>query len=215
MRKILAIKSSRFPQRVYLKFDDGFFIPLFLDDLLVLKLGQNQEVDDEKFDLIIRSSLFFLLKESALRQIAYSPKSKSILKNKLSVLLKKNLLKYKIPCKSEYYQIIDDVIVKLTDQGFLNHDDFIKFFINKNKNKSRREIEFLLGQQGFPLREIANFFDSDNDSEKIKNLLLKKNFNSSDLSDFKKKNKIMNFLYRKGFLSEDIRAAIDCLLNSR
>lgn len=215
MRKISAIKPSRFPNRVYLKFDDGFFIPIFLDDLFVLKLNQNQEVSEEKFNLIIRASLFFLLKESALRQISYSPKSKNILKNKLSLFLKKILIKYKVSHKNEYQQIIDEVIAKLTDQGFLDNDDFIVYFINKNKKKSRQEIEYLLKRQGFSSEKISDFFSSNNDLEKIKNILSKKNFNSSDLSDFNKKNKIIGSLYRKGFSFEDIKTAIDCFSNSR
>lgn len=210
MRKILAIKSSRFPNRAYLKFDDGFFIPIFLDDLVILKLNQNQEIGEEKFNSIIKASLFYLLKESALRQIAYSPKSKNILKNKLSVSLKKNLIKYKIPYNSEYRQIIDDVITKLEDQGFLNNDDFIKYFINKNKNKSWQEIDYLLKKQGF-----SNVSFKSNDKEKIKKILIKKDFSKSDFVDFHKKNKIVSSLYRKGFSFEDIKAAIDCFLNSR
>lgn len=208
MRTILSINSSRFPTRVYLKFSDDSYLPFFIDDVFLLKLKKDQSIDDEKFDSILRSSIFYLLKESALRQISYSPKSRVSLQKKLSVLLKKNLIKYKIPFKNEFREIINEVISKLADQGLLKDDDFVKYFIKKNQKKSRQEIEYLLKMEGF-----SNISFKSDDKEKIKKIFIKKNYKKEDFSDFSKKNKIMSSLYRKGFSLSDIKATIDDFLN--
>lgn len=215
MKKISAIKTSRFPNRVYLSFSDGFFLPLFIDDLVLLKLNKDQEVDEEKFNKIVYSSLFYLLYESALRQISYSPKSKIALKNKLSLFFKKNLIKYKIDFNGQHRQIIDDVILKVTNQNLLQDNNFLKYFVEKNKKKSNQEIKYLLLKQGFSESQINACISKDNEVEKIKNILLKKNFNKNDLSDFTKKNKIYSSLYRKGFSLDQIKIAIDCLADFR
>jgi SOS response regulatory protein OraA/RecX len=213
MRTISSINSSRFPTRVYLKFSDGFYLPFFIDDVFLLKLKKDQSFDDEKFDLILKSSIFYLLKESALRQVSYSPKSRIALQKKLSVSLKKNLIKYKISFRNEFREIINDVISKLASQGLLKDDDFIKYFIKKNQKKSRQEINYLLKQQGFSDYQIKDIYFEGNDREKIKKILAKKNFQQDDFSDFAKKNKIMSSLYRKGFSLSDIKATIDDFLN--
>lgn len=215
MKKILEIKTSRFPNRVYISFSDGGFLPLFIDDLVLLKLNKDQEIDEKKFNKIIYCSLFYLLYESALRQISYSPKSKIALINKLSVSLKKNLIKYKIDFDEKYRQITEDVILKIVDQNFLKDNDFLKYFVEKNKKKSNQEIKYLLLKQGFSESQINAYIGKDNEIEKIKNILFKKNFNKTDLLDFTKRNKIYSSLYRKGFSLDQIKAAFDCLLNYR
>lgn len=214
-KKILAIKTSRVPNRVYVSFSDGNFLPLFIDDLVLLRIKKDQEIENEMFEKMVHSSLFYLLYESALRQISYSPKNKIALKNKLSLFLKKNILKYKIGFDSKYNGIIDEVVLKVMDQGLLIDDDFLKFFIAKNSKKSNQELIFLLKRQGFSESKIKDFLPSENEIEKIKKILVKKNFSKAYLSGFKEKNKIISSLYRKGFSLDDIKAAIDCLSDFR
>lgn len=215
MKKILAIKTSRVPNRICLNFSDGIFLPIFIDDFVLLKLSKDQEIEDEMFERIVHLSLFYLLYESALRQISYSPKNKIALKNKLSLFHKKNILKYKIGFDSKYNGIIDEVVSKVTVQGLLNDDDFLKFFIGKNKRKSNQELIYLLKSQGFSETKIRDFLPAENEKEKIKNFFLKKKFTKNDFSDFRIKNKIISSLYRKGFNLGDIKAAIDCLSDFR
>jgi SOS response regulatory protein OraA/RecX len=58
-------------------------------------------------------------------------------------------------------------------------------------------------------------FSQENDTDKIKNLLNKKNIDRSKLTDYNEKNKIKASLYRRGFNISDINTAFDDWLNFR
>jgi SOS response regulatory protein OraA/RecX len=213
---LAAVKASRFPTRVYLKFSDGLLLPFFIDDLVIMTLTAGQEIDEEKFKKIINSSLLYLARDYALKQIAISPKSEKTLCQKLKVYLDRSILKYKIPKNGvDLNFIIDACIEKIKSQGLLGNEDYVKFFINKNKRKSKREIVYLLQKEGISIETIPSSYFSEDDLEKIRILLRKKVSDPQNLLDFNFKNKITAFLYRKGFSLSDIKTVIDEYLYSR
>jgi len=198
------IKTSRVSNRVNLIFSDGSYLPFFIDDVIKLSLAKNQSVDTEKLDLIKQTSLKYLGREYALRQIAISPKTSKILIQKLKLFFQKKRTDISTQ------NIIDEIISELESKKLLNQDDFVSYFINKNHHRSRTEIIFRLHRQGIDLS--PQFLDKilpQNDSDLIKKFLIKKKIDPKDLKNFNYRQKIMASLFRRGFNIDNIRAAID------
>ena len=211
MLSITNIKTSRIPNRVNLTFSDGSYLPFLIDDVVRLSLVKNQEVDSEKLAQIISSSLTYLGKEYALRQIAISPKTENILSQKLKIYFIKTTQKFKLFSQISSSSIIEKIIQEIKSRGFLNNSDFVTYFVNKNKSKSLNEIKFLLRQKGIDPSSLI--LSSKNEIDSIKKILSKKKINKELVADFNSKNKLYASLFRRGFQISDIKAAIDDYLS--
>lgn len=198
------IKTSRVPNRVNLIFSDHSYIPFFIDDTVKLSLIKNQEIDSEKLNLIIFSSLKYLGREYALRQIAISPKTEKILFQKLRQYFFRATQKFKLFSNFSVSPIIEEIISDLKTKNLLNKSDFAQYFINKNKNKSKSQVKYLLQQQGIDF-ELSVL----DDQSAIKKILAKKRIDQKYIADFKLKSKLYASLFRSGFQVSDIKAAID------
>ncbi len=192
--QITSIKASKIPNRVWVTFSDGSFIPFFIDDIVKLGLINNQEIDEQKYQQIIKSCLFYLGKEYSLRQVAISPKVEKIISQKLNFFLKKNIFKYKIEY-SNINEIIQEIIDYLNSKKLLDEKSFIEYFVRKNKRKSKNQIQYLLSQLNIKT-DIKS-----QDSELIKQIIQKKS-NMDKL-------KLKSLLYRRGFNISDINSAFD------
>lgn len=211
MLSITNIKTSRIPNRVNLTFSDGSYLPFLIDDVVRLSLSKNQEVDSEKLAQIISSSLTYLGKEYALRQIAISPKTETILSQKLKIYFIKTTQKFKLFSQISSSSIIEKIIQEIKSRGFLNNSDFVTYFVNKNKSKSLNEIKFLLRQKGIDSSSLN--LSPKNEIDSIKKILSKKKINKELVADFNSKNKLYASLFRRGFQISDIKAAIDDYLS--
>lgn len=198
--QLVNIKASKTPNQVWLTFSDHSFLPFFIDDVVKLSLTKNQEIDDQKLEEIIKSCLFFKGREYALRQIAISPKIEKIIYQKLKIFFPKICFKYQIKYPN-INQVIEEIIDYLNSKSLLDPESFTNYFIQKNKNKSRQQISFLLSRYGLK-STLPN-----NDLELIKKIIQKKS-NMDKL-------KLKALLYRRGFNLSDINAAIDDYFNFR
>lgn len=207
--QISNIKASRIPNRVWLTFSDKSFIPFFIDDVVKLSLTKNQEIDESKFELIIQTALQFTGREYALRQIAISPKTEKIINQKLKLFFRNLTLKYKINTNNlNLNEINQQTIQYLKDKKLLNDQDFIDYFIKKNKKKSRQQIIYSLQQLGVNQELLSSIsFNQESDVDKIKKIILKKK-NIDKL-------KLKASLYRRGFNLSDINRAFDDWVNFR
>jgi SOS response regulatory protein OraA/RecX len=122
---------------------------MLIDDVVKLGLKKNNEADVAQLKEFSQN---YLAKEYALRQIAISPKTEKILKQKI---------------KQKFRDFNSDELVgELTK--YLNEDDYISYIQRKFKNKSNREISYRLKIAGI------DYSSRNDDKEKIRNLLLKK-----------------------------------------
>ena len=178
---------------------------------------KNQEIDESKLELIIKTALQFTGREYALRQIAISPKTEKIINQKLKLFFQKTILKYKLNTNNlNLIEINQQIIEELKNRKLLNEKDFIDYFVKKNHKKSRQQIICSLQQFGIDSSFLSSInFDQESDIDKIKKLLNKKNIDKSKLADFNEKNKIKASLYRRGFNLSDINTAFDDWLNFR
>lgn len=211
MFSLTNIKTSRIPNRVNLTFSDGSYLPFLVDDVVRLSLVKNQEVNQEKLARIISLSLAYLGKEYALRQIAISPKTETIISQKLKIYFIKTTQKFKLFSQVPFDSIIKKTIEEIKARGFLNQSDFVTYFVNKNKSKSANEIKFLLRQKGINLSSLNLSLNNDLDS--LKKILSKKKINRELMANFNFKNKLYASLFRAGFQISDIKAAIDDYLS--
>jgi len=147
--KIQRLKPSRIKNRINVVFDDGGYLPLFIDDVVKNSLKVGEECD---FDKLKDMSINYLARQYALRQIAISPKVEAILRRKLRQKFR------------DYNP--DDLIDSL--KPYLDEKKFIEYFVAKNKKKSNREIEFRL-----KMLKI-NYHPEQLDQEKIEKILQKK-----------------------------------------
>jgi len=215
--QIISIKTSKIPNRVWITFSDHSFIPFFIDDVVKLSLIKNQEIDESKLELIIKTALQFVGREYTLRQIAFSPKTEKIINQKLKLFFQKTIFKYKLNTNNlNLNEINQHIIQNLKDRNLLNEKDFIDYFVKKNKKKSRQQIIYSLQQFGVDSSFLSLVeFNQESDIDKIKKLLNKKNIDKTKLTDFNEKNKIRASLYRRGFNLSDINNAFDDWLNFR
>jgi SOS response regulatory protein OraA/RecX len=215
--QIISIKSSKIPSRVWLTFSDHSFIPFFIDDVVKLSLVKNQEIDESKYQLIIQTCLFFIGREYALRQIAISPKTEKIISQKLKLFFQRVILKYQLKINNlNLSEINQQIIQDLKDRKLLNETNFIDYFLKRNSKKSRQQIIYSLRQLGVNQNLLSQIeFNQENDVDKIKIFLNKKNIDKSKLSDYNEKNKLKASLFRRGFNISDINTAIDDWLNFR
>jgi SOS response regulatory protein OraA/RecX len=210
MLTLTNIKTSRVPNRVNLVFSDQSYLPFFIDDVFKLSLVKNQSIDPEKLNLIIGASLKYLGREYALRQIGISPKAEKILAQKLKQFFFRTTQKFKLFLDFPISPIINEIISELKDRNLLKSSDFVTYFVNKNKSKSKSQIKFLLNQQGIAFdSSVSDHFSPGSDLIAIQKILSKKKITKEILSDFNSKNKLFASLFRRGFQLSDIKAAID------
>lgn len=210
MLQLSNIKASRITNRVNLIFSDGSYLPFFIDDVVKLSLHKGLEIDDILYDNIKNKSLLYLGREYALRQIAISPKTEKRLSLKLKIYFHKFKKKYNLTDIDSISLIIADIISDLNSRNLLNQSDFITYFINKNRHKSRTEILYLLSQQGIKTDpSIISQLNSNSDLELIEKYFNKKRISPELLRDFKYRQKVIASLIRRGFKLSDIKATID------
>jgi len=147
--KIQRLKASRIRNRINVVFDDGNYLPLFIDDVVKNNLKIGEECD---FGKLKDLSTNYLARQYALRQIAISPKVASILKRKL---------------RQKYRDFNSDELIESLKQ-YLDEKKYIDYFVNKYKKKSKREIEYRLKMLGIDCRLDQS------DTEKIEKILQKK-----------------------------------------
>ena len=211
MLSLVNIKTSRIKNRVNLVFSDKNYLPFFIDDVVRLSLVKNQELNSEILDQIKYLSLLYLGKEYALRQIAISPKTEKILFQKLKIFFYKKTQKFNLLSLTPVDSIINQIIADLKEKKFLNQENFVDYFIKKNKFKSVVEIKYLLKQKGIDTSSLN--ISSDNENDSIKKILYKKKVNRKLLSDYSYKNKLYASLFRRGFTMVAIKTAIDEFLS--
>lgn len=206
LQKILP--SRRTKNRVWLIFNDSSKLPFFIDDVVILNLKIGQIIDDGFFNKIKEASLFYLLYNYSLNQIALSPKISRVLSPKIKQKIYFYQKKYHLD--GDFSFLTDKIINKLSEKKLLDEEAYSAYLLRKNKGRSRQYLSQLFNYYHleFPLDYNSH------DQDILKNLLLKKNVLSLNLSEIAVKNKLFASLMRKGFAYSDIKSVIDELINN-
>jgi regulatory protein len=145
----------------------------------------------------------------SIRYLSYRPRSEKEIVDYLEKKIKNQKSKGKIESQNERTiddELIESIIKKLKDYKFIDDAEFVKFWIEqriKFKHKPLRAIEYELKQKGIDKNLIDNAMDefdkSTFDLENAKKLAERKSSFYRNLSQEKRKEKVMNYLLRKGF----------------
>lgn len=147
--KIQRLRPSRIKNRLNVVFEDGSYLPMFIDDVVKnsLKIGS-----DVNFDDLLKLSINYQAREYALRQIAISPKTEAILRQKL---------------RKKFRDFNPDELITAISP-YLDDQKYIDYIQRKFKHKSNREISYRLKMAGI------SYQSHQDDREKILVLQRKK-----------------------------------------
>jgi len=209
LQLLRLLPSRRTNNRVWLIFSNSLKLPFFIDDVVILGLKTGLEINEELFNKIKTSSLYYLLYNYSLNQVALSPKISQTLSPKIRQKLRFYLRKYKL--SGDYLYLIDQIIAKLSSLNLLDEVAFTNYLLRKNQKHSRQYLSRLFSYYHLSLPQ--NYLGAD--IQNIKNILVKKKYLSLNLLENSVKNKLFASLLRKGFAYHDIKTAIDELSKSR
>lgn len=116
----------------------------------------------------------------------------------------------KLKAKGYDSEIIENVINKLAEYGYINDEDFAKSFINCNSTKSKHAIEANLMQKGIKREVIKEVLENSTtkESEREKCVLASQKYMKNKILDDSVAKKLKAHLMYKGFMFEDILYAI-------
>lgn len=134
----------------------------------------------------------------ALRYLSYRPRSE---KEIIEYLLEKSKRNSQLDSK-----MIDSIVQKLKEYKFIDDREFLKFWFDqrtKYKKKPIKVVKFELIQKGVSKNLIEDYIsqieNNEFDLENAKSLAKKKMDFYRNLESNKRKEKVMNYLLRKGF----------------
>ena len=196
--QIAPITGSR--SKIYI--DDEFAFVLYKGELRHYKIIEGGTISEEIIDEIVGT---VLAKRAKLRGMALL-KNRPYTKKQMRDKLKQGFYSDKIIAETieylESFHYIDDVQYAV---------DYITYH---NEDKSRIRLEQDLQKKGIEKEIIREAFDKwkyeggfIDEEQQIKEWIRKKNYDVTT-ADLKEKQRIMNFLFRKGFSVENINRAL-------
>ena len=144
----------------------------------------------------------------------------------MNLLKSKDYTKKELVSKLElsYYpeKSVHDALAYVEYYGYINDERYAQNYISfKASKKSRKQIEQSLKEKGIDFDIIENALEAyyGDSSECEINLIistLKKKYGTILIEelDYKQKQKMMAYMYRKGFSMDTIRKAIDVFLDN-
>lgn len=191
---------------VYINYEPAF--ALYNKELKTYNVKENEALSEQNYSDIVQ----MLSKRATVRAM-------NLLKTKdytQKELINKLELSY-YPKKS-----IDDALTYVERYGYINDKRYVENYIAfKASKKSRKQIEQLLKEKGIDSDIIesaleAYYGDSSECEEGLILSMLKKKYGNIPMEelDYKQKQKMMAYMYRKGFSMDTIRKAVDVFLDN-
>ena len=188
--------------RVRIEIDHEFAFVLYKGELRLHKIEEGEEIEDAVYDRIMKD---VLPKRAKLRAM-------NLLKNRTytKAQLKDKLLQGGYP-----EQIADIAVDYVVSYRYVDDEQYVRDFIEYNREKkSRKRIQLDLMHKGIPEQlfqdiweEIAGDDEEAIEGEQIIYWMNKKHFCPQEAT-FEEKQKMMAFLYRKGFSINNIRSIL-------
>ena len=188
--------------RVRIEIDHEFAFVLYKGELRLYKIEEGEEIEDAVYDRIMKD---VLPKRAKLRAM-------NLLKNRTytRAQLKDKLLQGGYP-----EQIADIAVDYVVSYRYVDDEQYVRDFIEYNREKkSRKRIQLDLMHKGISEQlfqdiweEIAGDDEEVFEREQIVYWMNKKHFCPQEAT-FEEKQKMMAFLYRKGFSINNIRSIL-------
>ena len=194
--------TELFKSRVRIEIDHEFAFVLYKGELRLHKIEEGDEIEDAVYDRIMKD---VLPKRAKLRAM-------NLLKNRTytKAQLKDKLLQGRYP-----EQIADIAVDYVVSYRYVDDEQYVRDFIEYNREKkSRKRIQLDLMHKGISEQlfqdiweEIAGDDEEVIEREQIIYWMNKKHFCPQEAT-FEEKQKMMAFLYRKGFSINNIRSIL-------
>lgn len=169
------------------------------------KKVENNITNEDLFQKTLNKALFFL---------KFRPRSEKEIKD----YLKKYLFKQHLP-QDTVEKTIKMVINRLLELEFINDHNFVRLWVEnrfKTNPKGRKVIIYELRQKGVPAEIIDEVLDKEigkySESEVIKELSEKADRRYRHLPYLKRKEKLINFVARRGFSFSKVVSRVDEML---
>lgn len=191
-------------KRYSIYIDEKFAFGVSEEDLIYFKLKENSEITEQRYNYIMEYVIYTKAKDKAYKFLGYKARSEKEVRDKLT--------------KENYPQeIIDRIIELFKHYNYINDENYTKAYINnriKFKPRAKRMLKYELAQKGIDSDTIENIIDSSNidETDIAINLLQKKLKNKKDIEQ-KEKQRIYNYMLRRGFDYETINKAFKEVLN--
>ena len=191
---------------VYINYEPAF--ALYNKELKTYSVKENETISEQDYSNIVQ----MLSKRATVRA--------------MNLLKSKDYTKKELVSKLElsYYpeKSIHDALAYVEHYGYINDERYAQNYISfKASKKSRKQIEQSLKEKGIDFDIIENALEVyyGDSSECEINLIistLKKKYGTILIEelDYKQKQKMMAYMYRKGFSMDTIRKAIDVFLDN-
>lgn len=194
--------------RVKVKIDAEAAFVLYKGELRTYGIGEGQELGQEAYQEIMEELLPKRAKKRAL----------NLLKNRSYTSAQ---LKEKLEAGGYPEQISQEAVDYAASFGYVDDKRYAEDFIEYNKEtKSQMRIFMDLQRKGIPEYVIRDCWDNivgddrqELEKEQILRWINKKHF-SPETATLQEKQKIMSFLYRKGFSIDNIRSVLSLDINS-
>jgi len=198
---MIIIEITHYDKGKYLvTFDDGTSIYLYRSEINELKLKENDDIDIEKFDHILRDIIGKRATRRAMHILEKRDKTEKQLRDKLR--------------ENNYPEIsINIAIDYVKSYGYIDDERFCSNYISYRVEKqSRSKISMDLINKGIDKELISRVYDEYYEEEftdnQILKLLEKKHY--MDIREDKNQvNKIVQSIMRKGYSYSKIRAVIN------
>lgn len=205
MAKITKLEiQQRNKERVNIYIDDNFFLGVNAEVVYDLNLKKGDEVDEEKLKSLIYKEGLSKAKNKAMSILNRTAISEKKLREKLS----------------DYSdEIVDEVINKLKDYGFINDKDLARRIANDNSNISRfgkNKIRQNLYRKGISKDDIDEAVEEIDSNEQYENALYlaRKRYKNLKGEDNRKVyQKLTQHLAYKGFSYDIIKSVIQEVIN--
>lgn len=188
--------------RMKIEIDGVFAFVLYKGELRIYGIKENQELSEENYQKILSE---VLPKRAKLRAM-------NLLKSRTYTAFQ---LREKLEAGGYPKKIIEEAIDYVASFGYVNDSQYAIDFIEYNKEKKSKNRIFMdLYKKGIPRELIEEAWEDavgenrqELEKEQIIHWIQKKNF-SLETASLLEKQKMMAFLYRKGFTNESIRSVL-------
>lgn len=197
IKEIIEVSKSK----VKIILDDEFAFVLYKGELRSYKLKAGEELSKETYDEIINQ---VLTKRAKLRA--------------MHLLEKRDYSEYKLREKLNEggypKQVIDTALEYVCSYGYVDDTRYAVSYINyASSSKSKKQIEQELLKKGISKTDIEKAYeeasvDLEPEEELIKTLLHKKHYDDMEQT-YENKQKMIAFLYRKGFNLDKIYKVLE------
>ncbi|NLK78272.1 MAG: regulatory protein RecX [Clostridiales bacterium] len=182
-------------KRMMIHTEEGVSFVLYKGEIRRFALQEGEEIASEVYEEIRTDILIKRARKRAMFLLEKMDRTESQLRNKL---------------RQGFYgeDLIDDAIAYVKKYHYIDDNRYAQTYVRYQKErKSKRQIKMDLMQKGVDREIIEQAIEAEYEPESEQELILKwieKRKYKIGESDIKEKQKMYQFLMRKGFCSEDI-----------